>query len=76
MQDDLLIPAEVDNQFFICEDSAIARQTLLGFTSSNMIPPTNASAPTAGGIKWLSVVAMCIPRNSMGFPGVEKLKPE
>ena len=33
-----------------------AHQTRLGFTSSNTIPPTSASAPTTGGIKWLSVV--------------------
>ena len=27
------------------------RQTLLGFTSSTMMPPTSASAPAAGGMK-------------------------
>lgn len=31
-------------------------QTRLGLTSSSTIPPTSASAPTTGGIKWLSVV--------------------
>lgn len=40
------------------------------------MPPTSMSAPTAGGIKCLSVVAICIPRILIGCPGVWKLNPE
>ena len=48
----------------------------LGFTSNNTIPPTSASAPTAGGMKCVSVVSTCIPRKLTGFPGVLKERPE
>jgi hypothetical protein len=33
----------------------------LGLIASNTIPPMSANAPTTGGMKWLSVVAMCKP---------------
>lgn len=51
-------------------------QIRLGFMNNNTMPPTSMSAPTAGGMKWLSEVAMCIPRRLMGWPGVEKLRPD
>jgi len=57
-------------------DRSVYCQTCRGLTSSNKIPPTSASAPTTGGMKWLWVVSMCTPRKSIGFPGVEKLIPE
>ncbi len=53
-----------------------SHQIFLGFKSSRIIPPTRATAPTTGGIKWLVVVAMCSPKKSMGLPGVVKLSPE
>ena len=64
------LPEVADSALFILT------QALLGFTTSNTIPPTSASAPVTGGIKWLTVVSMCIPRNSIGFPGVVKVMPE
>ena len=35
-----------------------------------------AIAPTAGEMKWLTVVSKCIPRKSTGLPGVLKVMPE
>jgi hypothetical protein len=51
-------------------------QARFDFTSNNTIPHTSAIAPTAGEIKWLAVVSKCIPRKSIGLPGVVKLMPE